>query len=213
MGNPDARNNIHAGGRSEHARADVGDVGQFEQTLNRAVFAERPVQHGEDDIHVDGSIGGAPQIRIGLKGRESSFAPGRFRRNDHRLAASQHSRSRGSLGIARPKLCGLCGADTLVRLLFIITLQQTFGVLTTSYFVLSIALRTDAADSNETSCSPLRPPKRMPTRSFAMPFQSGSARVIRQSQLWFRSRQNPRNRQNQRSRVAKNLPVPGRGCG
>ena len=57
---------------------------------------------------------------------------------------------------------------------------------TTSYFVLSIAFRTDAADSNDTSCSPLRPPKRMPTRIFAMPFQSGARRVSRQSQLWFR---------------------------
>src|ERR1035441_6812635 len=56
---------------------------------------------------------------------------------------------------------------------------------TTSYFVLSIAFKTDAADSNDTSCSPLRPPKRMPTRSFAMPFQSGARSVFRQSQLWF----------------------------
>src|SRR6266404_1264615 len=53
---------------------------------------------------------------------------------------------------------------------------------TTSYFVLSIAFTTDAADSNDTSCSPLRPPKRMPTRSFAIPFQFGCAPVPRQSQ-------------------------------
>src|SRR5208282_89981 len=56
---------------------------------------------------------------------------------------------------------------------------------TTSYFVLSIAFKTDAADSNDTSCSPLRPPKRMPTRSFAITFQSGARRVSRQPQLWF----------------------------
>src|ERR1700757_3462788 len=37
---------------------------------------------------------------------------------------------------------------------------------TTSNFLRSIALRTEAAESSETSCSPLRPPKRMPTRSF-----------------------------------------------
>src|SRR5438270_7699361 len=37
---------------------------------------------------------------------------------------------------------------------------------TTSYFSLSIASSTDAADSSEISCSPLRPPKRTPTRSF-----------------------------------------------
>src|SRR6266700_7706506 len=39
---------------------------------------------------------------------------------------------------------------------------------TTSYLLLSIAPRTDAAERRETSCSPLRPPKRMPTRSFFM---------------------------------------------
>src|SRR5882724_2265239 len=37
---------------------------------------------------------------------------------------------------------------------------------TTSYFCLSMALRTDAAESRETSCSPLRPPKSIPTLSF-----------------------------------------------
>src|SRR5690242_6510377 len=56
---------------------------------------------------------------------------------------------------------------------------------TTSYLLLSIALRTDAADSNDTSCSPLRPPNRMPTRNFFMTDQSGRANFIRQSQGWF----------------------------
>src|SRR5271155_4352135 len=37
---------------------------------------------------------------------------------------------------------------------------------TTSYLVLSMALRMEAAERRETSCSPERPPKRMPTRSF-----------------------------------------------
>src|SRR5258708_6197043 len=36
----------------------------------------------------------------------------------------------------------------------------------TSYFVRSMALRMEAAERRETSCSPERPPKRMPTRSF-----------------------------------------------
>jgi hypothetical protein len=31
-------------------------------------------------------------------------------------------------------------------------------------------LKTDAAESNETSCSPLRPPNKMPTRSFFITF-------------------------------------------
>src|SRR5580700_10969922 len=37
---------------------------------------------------------------------------------------------------------------------------------TTSYFVLSMAFRMEAAERRETSCSPERPPKRMPTRNF-----------------------------------------------
>src|SRR5271170_5702575 len=37
---------------------------------------------------------------------------------------------------------------------------------TTSYFDLSMALRMEAAERRETSCSPERPPKRMPMRSF-----------------------------------------------
>ena len=44
---------------------------------------------------------------------------------------------------------------------------------TTSYFSLSIALRTEAAERSETSCSPLRPPNRIPTRSFSMTLQCG----------------------------------------
>src|SRR5258707_12667139 len=36
----------------------------------------------------------------------------------------------------------------------------------TSYFVRSMALRMEAAERRETSCSPERPPKRMPTRNF-----------------------------------------------
>ena len=39
---------------------------------------------------------------------------------------------------------------------------------TTSYLFLSIALKTEAAESRETSCSPLRPPNRIPTRIFFM---------------------------------------------
>src|SRR5258705_12268041 len=35
----------------------------------------------------------------------------------------------------------------------------------TSYFVRSMALRMEAAERRETSCSPERPPKRMRTRS------------------------------------------------
>ena len=38
---------VHAQRRGEHARADVGHVEQLEHALDRAVLAERPVQHRE----------------------------------------------------------------------------------------------------------------------------------------------------------------------
>ena len=41
---------VHAQRRGEHASADVGDVEAFEQSLDGAVLAERPVQHGEHDV-------------------------------------------------------------------------------------------------------------------------------------------------------------------
>src|SRR4029077_15688836 len=44
---------------------------------------------------------------------------------------------------------------------------------TTSYLLLSMALTTDAAESSDTSCSPLRPPNRTPTRNFFITFQCG----------------------------------------
>src|SRR5438045_5314601 len=44
---------------------------------------------------------------------------------------------------------------------------------TTSNFLRSIAFKTEAAESSETSCSPLLPPNKIPTRSFlAIIYQS-----------------------------------------
>jgi hypothetical protein len=42
---------VHGDGGGQHARADVGQAGQFQQALHRAVLAEGAVQHRED--HVD----------------------------------------------------------------------------------------------------------------------------------------------------------------
>jgi hypothetical protein len=42
---------------------------------------------------------------------------------------------------------------------------------TTSYFEESIAFITEAADNSETSCSPLRPPNKTPTRVFVIKFR------------------------------------------
>ena len=41
---------VHARGAREHARTDVGHAGHLQQSLDRAVLPERPVQHGEDDV-------------------------------------------------------------------------------------------------------------------------------------------------------------------
>ena len=41
---------VHGDGRRHHARADIRQVRQLEQALHRAVLAEGPVQHGEDDV-------------------------------------------------------------------------------------------------------------------------------------------------------------------
>ena len=66
-----------------------------------------------------------------------------------------------------------------------------------SYLFRSIAFRTEAADSNDTSCSPLRPPKRIPTRNFLFtnlvwtgkgPLvnrRNGSRRVHKGNHKWF----------------------------
>ena len=46
---------VHRQRRSQHTRADVRELGQFEQTLHGAILAEGAVQHGED--HVDARVG------------------------------------------------------------------------------------------------------------------------------------------------------------
>src|SRR3954471_18553448 len=66
---------------------------------------------------------------------------------------------------------------------------------TTSYFSLSIASSTDAADSSEISCSPLRPPNRIPTRNFFI-FVSCQLQVV--PQLPRRKSDQPSNISNQK---------------
>src|SRR5690606_24181686 len=41
---------IHSDRRAEHPRADEGEIGEPEESLHRAVLAERSVQDGEDDV-------------------------------------------------------------------------------------------------------------------------------------------------------------------
>ena len=42
---------VHAHARGEHARPDVGNVDELQHALNRAVFAERPVQNRKNDVN------------------------------------------------------------------------------------------------------------------------------------------------------------------
>ncbi len=62
---------IHGGGGAEDAGADVGDVGDLEEALDGAVFAEGSVEDGEDyvDVLAEGSVlgegGGFVQVGIG----------------------------------------------------------------------------------------------------------------------------------------------------
>ena len=167
---------VHARGRAQHARAYVWNVRQLEQSLDGPVLAEGPMQHRKDDVHVDGAVGNtASQCRLGLKRGQRIDLPLRLRGDDDRLAPSQHGRARRSFRVAGPQIepgarfanslpCNKRSASEAVN-------QRPSLVMpmgTTSYLVLSMALKTEAAESNDTSCSPLRPPKRMPTRSFFM---------------------------------------------
>ena len=59
---------IHADGGGHHARAHVGQVGQLQQALHRAVLAEGAVQDGED--HVDLGL----RARLGQDGARAPLA-------------------------------------------------------------------------------------------------------------------------------------------
>ena len=65
---------VHAGGGAEDARADVGDVGELEEALDRAVFAEGAVQDGEDDVDAKG--GGGLKLAAGGVGEAFGFRLG-----------------------------------------------------------------------------------------------------------------------------------------
>ena len=55
---------VHADRRRQHARADIGHVGELEQPLNRAVFTVGAVQHRKDDVEVQPGHGGAAEIVV-----------------------------------------------------------------------------------------------------------------------------------------------------
>jgi hypothetical protein len=89
-----------------NTRAYVGNVGEFEQPLDGPVFAERPMQDGEDHIDIDGAVGGAAErARVALKwGKGSVGRVYGLGRHDYRLTARQQGCSRGRLRIASAQM-------------------------------------------------------------------------------------------------------------
>ena len=135
---------VHAGGGAEDAGADVGDVGEFEEALDGAVFAEGAVEDGEDDVERCGEgVACWASSALALSWRDFVFG----------------DLSRTGAGFVSPARRRWAS----VEVSHWPCLLMPMG--TTSYFLRSIALRMESAESRETSCSPERPPKRMPTRS------------------------------------------------
>ena len=94
---------VHAGGRAQHAGADVSEVSQLEQALDGAVLAKGAVQHGKDDVHVDGAIFQAALRDIAFEGRERIA---RHWRDDDGLTFRQQRRSGRGLGVAGAQMLG-----------------------------------------------------------------------------------------------------------
>ena len=65
---------VHADRRREHAGADVGHVGELEQSLHRAVLAVRAVQHRKDDVERDAGDRPADQ-RVAARAIAISVSP------------------------------------------------------------------------------------------------------------------------------------------
>ena len=57
---------VHAERGGGDPGADVGDAGELEQALDRAVLAERAVQHGQDDVDGAERLG---RLRVGEHGQ------------------------------------------------------------------------------------------------------------------------------------------------
>ena len=133
------------------------------------------MQHGEDNVHVNCTVAGAAGQSLGLKRpreiRLGAAVPAERRRPGRwpgpRLQAWLRGlRPADGTGRSAAFPCSNSSASPAVS-------QRPSLVMpmgTTSNLLLSMALTTDAAESSETSCSPLRPPKRMPTRSFFIVF-------------------------------------------
>ncbi len=94
---------VHARRRAQHTCANVWNIGQLEQALDRSVLAKGSMQNWEDDVHVNGAIRGTARRRCiaveGHHGRSAASVYG-LGRDDHRLAARQHGRAGSSFRVA-----------------------------------------------------------------------------------------------------------------
>ena len=112
---------VHTGGGTEDTRTNVGNISQFEQALDGAVFAESAVKHGENDVDIDGAVGSsAHRGCICLKRDESAFAVHRLRRDHDRFTAGKDGSGLRDFRIA--------GAQ-VARLKHELAGEQIFGVL------------------------------------------------------------------------------------
>jgi hypothetical protein len=117
------------------------------------------VQHGKDDVERRGKrVAGLREFGAADVLQRIRGAPLRGqRRYVERLAAALETAGCASGLLASRRLASPPVSQRPC-------LSMPIG--TTSYFLRSMALRMEAAESSETSCSPERPPKRMPMRSF-----------------------------------------------
>src|SRR5579885_1105177 len=95
---------VHACGRAEDTRADVGQVGKLQQALYGSVLAKGAVEHGKDDIDIDRSICGAASQALRSISLKRSKRGMRLWRDDNSLAVREDGCSGSTLGIASSKM-------------------------------------------------------------------------------------------------------------
>lgn len=97
---------VLADGGGEHPGADVGDAGQFQEALERAVLAVGAVQDGEDDVDVAEDLRHRARLAV-----DDLAAPGGDGEDDGALAGLGEARDvgDGALGDRHPR--GLVGGE------------------------------------------------------------------------------------------------------
>ena len=149
---------VHAGGRAEDSGPDVSFAGQLKETLDCAVLAEGAVQHRKRTSTRVLPPGRAPWgVMPG-----PAMASGVSRRHTALRLAARAFKALPPPAVALVPLASMCCASSASSQWPVLAMPMG----TTSYFFLSMAARTEAAERSETSCSPERPPKMIPTRSF-----------------------------------------------